>query len=103
MRLAYFLLFTVFLIVVSTVSFKLARYAPMGVVVDARLQPVWDRWKHRVCYVSSGVDEVMCTAEELERGAKKLALPGEIQKLKNAEFSDDEIQKWIEGGSKEKK
>ena len=77
-RLAYFLLFTVFLIVVSVVSFQLVRYTPMPQGRDAYYYSIWDRWEHRICYIlvdskfNSAINGVACTFDDLNKQIKAI-------------------------------
>lgn len=89
------------------------RYEPLTIFGSVgNTMKVWDRWRHRICFVAFRLRGVGCTADELQEIAsqpastdnertKQLQLLREtIRDLRAAGFSEKEIEDWIQSQKK---
>lgn len=72
----------------------LTRYEPLGPANTLQMQPVWDRWRHRVCLVFFVQNNrLVCSFESLSGTPKAapLSYEDQIRQYRAAGFSDQEI------------
>ncbi len=87
----------------------LYRFVPLSYGEDLKFQLVWDRWFQRVCVVSfAGANQVSCSmeafTEQFPDSNNRTSIPlSDIERGRQAGFSELEILKYVEKELKDKR